>query len=94
MANGTCPLCDRPLVPGPSVNLHHWVPRTYKGREAAPLHRICHAKIHAVLTEQELRDWYHTPERLRAHPELAKFIRWVARKDPEFTDGHHRPQRR
>ena len=89
-----CPLCGRPLVPGPSVDLHHLVPRTYKGREAVPMHRICHAKIHAVLSERELRDHYHTPERLRKHPQIAAFLRWVVRKPPEFMDGHHAPKRR
>jgi len=83
-----CPLCGRPLVPGPSLNEHHLVPRTYGGRETVTMHRICHAKIHAVLTEQELRDHYHTVENLRAHPEIAAFLRWVSRKPPEFMDRH------
>ncbi|MBP2292070.1 HNH endonuclease [Azospirillum rugosum] len=83
-----CPLCGRPMVPGPSLNEHHLVPRTYGGRATVTMHRICHAKIHAVLSEQELRDRYHTVESLRAHPEIASFLRWVARKPPEFMDGH------
>jgi hypothetical protein len=89
-----CPLCGRPLVPGPSVNLHHLVPRTYRGREAVPMHRICHAKIHSVLSEKELRDHYHTPERLREHPEIRRFLGWVRRKPPEFMDRHHSARRR
>jgi 5-methylcytosine-specific restriction endonuclease McrA len=36
-----CPLCGRPLVADPSVDLHHLVPRTYKGRDTVPMHRIC-----------------------------------------------------
>jgi hypothetical protein len=83
-----CPLCGRPLVQGPSVNLHHLIPRTYKGTETVALHRICHSKIHSVLSEKELRDYYHTIERLRSRPEIARFIRWVARKPPTFTDRH------
>jgi len=88
-----CPLCDRPLIPGPSVNLHHLVPRRYRGRDAIAIHRVCHSKIHAVLSDRELRDVYHTFERLRTHPELAKFIRWLARKDPTFV-GRNAPTRR
>ncbi len=76
------------MVPGPSLNEHHLVPRTYGGRTTVTMHRICHAKIHAVLTEQDLRDHYHTVESLRTHSEIASFIRWVARKPPEFMDGH------
>lgn len=87
---GPCPLCDRPMVAGPSVNLHHLVPRRFKGREAITVHRICHDKIHAVLSEKDLRDRYHTVERLRAQPEIAAFRRWVAGKPPTFVDGHHR----
>lgn len=87
-----CPLCERPLVPGPSVNQHHLVPRRYRGRDAVPVHRICHAKIHAVLTDRALKDYFHTFERLRSHPEIAKFIRWVARKDPTFV-GRTEPPR-
>lgn len=83
-----CPLCRRPLVPGPSVNEHHLVPRTYKGTGTVRLHRICHGKIHAVLSERDQRDWYHTIDRLRAHPEIAAFVRWVRGKDPEFTSRH------
>lgn len=83
-----CPLCGRPLVPGPSVNEHHLTPRTHGGRETVTLHRICHDKIHAVLSEAELRDHFHSIERLRAHPDIAAFLRWVARKPPAFVDGH------
>jgi hypothetical protein len=45
-----------------------------------------------VLSEKELRDYWHTAERLRTHPELSRFVRWVARKPPEFT-GRHRAAR-
>ncbi|CAO3443904.1 HNH endonuclease [Azospirillum largimobile] len=89
-----CPLCGRPMVPGASLNEHHLVPRTYGGRDTVTMHRICHAKIHAVLTEQQLRDHYHEIEALRGHPDIAAFIRWVRRKPPEFTDGHATDRRR
>ena len=48
------------------------------------LHQICHNEIHATLTEAELARDYATIEALRAHPRLAKFIRWVAKRPPEF----------
>jgi hypothetical protein len=81
---GTCPLCGRRLVPGGSVNQHHLVPRSRKGRETIALHRICHAAIHAALSEKELERQYNTIERLRRHPRLARFIAWVRGKPPEF----------
>lgn len=82
------------MVAGPSVSLHHLVPRRFKGREAVTVHRICHDKVHAVLSERELRDRFHTVDRLREQPEIAAFRQWVARKPPEFVDGHHTVDRR
>jgi hypothetical protein len=78
-----CPLCGRVLG---SVNIdrHHLVPKTFKGKEQFAIHRICHRKIHSVLTERELFKTYHTWETLRAHPDIQTFIAWVARKPPEF----------
>jgi hypothetical protein len=76
------------MIAGPSLNEHHLIPRAYGGRDTVTLHRICHAKIHAVLSEQQLRDQYNDIASLRDHPDIALFIRWVARKPPEFIDGH------
>ena len=74
-----CPLCGRPLGTE-YVDRHHLVPRTYKGKEQFPIHRICHRKIHSVLTERELRDHYNTWEALLEHEDIRAFIAWVARK--------------
>jgi hypothetical protein len=79
-----CPLCGRKLVLGGSVNQHHLVPRSRNGRETIALHRICHAAIHAALSEKELERQYNTIEKLREHPGLSRFIAWVCRKPPEF----------
>lgn len=81
---GPCPICDRDLIAGKSVNEHHLIPRTFKGKETITLHKICHSKIHSVFTERELLHQFNTPERLRAHPEMEKFIKWVQKKEPEF----------
>jgi hypothetical protein len=81
---GDCPLCGRKLVPGSSVNQHHLVPRSRNGRKTVTLHRICHAAIHAALSEKELERQYNTIERLRDHPQLRRFVAWVRRKPPEF----------
>lgn len=81
---GVCPLCDRPLVPGASVDEHHLVPRSEGGVAKEQVHRICHRKIHATFSEKELARDYHDWRSLRAHPEIAAFVRWVANKPPEF----------
>jgi hypothetical protein len=90
---GPCPLCGRPLIPGPSVDAHHLVPRSQGGRATVTMHRVCHSKIHSLFTEQELRDSYDTLDKLRQHPEIAKFIRFVRKKDPEYR-GRNATSRR
>ena len=71
------------------MNRHHLIPasRGGKGLPTLTMHKICHSKIHAVLTEKELERYYHTIERLQAQEEIAKFIKWVSKKPPEFYDG-------
>ena len=81
-----CPLCSRVLVPGPSADEHHLVPKSRRGRDKFLVHRVCHTKIHATLREKELAENYNTWEALRAQPEIAAFIKWVAKKPPEYMD--------
>jgi hypothetical protein len=78
-----CPLCGRPLG---TVNIdrHHLVPKSLKGREQFPIHKICHRKIHATLSERELLRAYHTWEALKQHADIQAFIGWVANKPPGF----------
>lgn len=82
--DSNCPLCDRLMVPGPSVDDHHLIPVSLGGKEKFPIHRICHSKIHHTFNERELEKIYHTWKVLRSHPEIQKFIKWVSKKDPEF----------
>lgn len=95
MSDPLCPLCGRPIPPDVPQSQHHLVPRL-KGGKGGPtvlLHHICHKEIHATLSEADLARDYATPEALRAHPRLAKFILWVAKRPPEFlsrTTGRRR----
>jgi hypothetical protein len=64
-----------------------------KGGAAVLLHQICHNEIHATLTEAERARDFSTIPALRAHPRLAKFIAWVAKRPPDFhskTPGRRR----
>lgn len=87
---GPCPLCGRSLIAGSSINKHHVVPKSLGGREAVWIHRVCHAKIHSVFTERELKAHFHTFDRLAGHEEIAKFIRWVRKKAPTFVTRHRK----
>ncbi|MDA7428323.1 HNH endonuclease [Primorskyibacter aestuariivivens] len=81
-----CPLCGRPIPPHSKQSLHHLIPKL-KGGKGGPtvlLHQICHNEIHATLTEAELARDFNTPEALRRHPRLAKFIRWVSKRPADF----------
>jgi hypothetical protein len=91
-----CPLCDRPIPPGVPQSHHHLVPKL-KGGKGGPtvlMHQICHNEVHATLTEAELARDYATPEALRAHPRLAKFAAWVAKRPPAFHSRSPGPRRK
>jgi hypothetical protein len=81
-----CPICGRELIN--NVDDHHLIPRTFKGKETISLHRICHQKLHTVFTERELFKYYNTIERILENEDIQKFIKWVARKHPDFYDGN------
>ena len=83
-----CALCGRPL--GRRVERHHVVPRSEGGRDTAPVHPICHRAIHAAVPNRLLARAYPTLEALRGHEDIARFLRWVANKPPDF----HAPTRR
>ena len=93
-----CPLCLRPIPSHARQSVHHLVPKL-KGGAKGPtvlVHQICHNEIHAALTEAELAREYDTPEKLRGHPGLARFVAWVGGKDPAFhsrTVGNRRRSR-
>ena len=81
-----CALCRRVIPPDVAQSRHHLIPRLKggKGGETVLLHQICHNQIHLELSEAELARGYHTIDALRAHPGLAKFIRWIAKRPPDF----------
>ena len=85
-ADPVCALCGRPVPRDVAQSLHHLIPRS-KGGKGGPtvlLHHICHKEIHATLREAELARAFNTPEALRAHPRLARFIDWVRKRPPGF----------
>jgi 5-methylcytosine-specific restriction endonuclease McrA len=81
--DATCPLCGRPLG-SENIDRHHLIPKSFKGREQFAIHKVCHRKIHATLSEKELLRAYHTWEALQGHEDIRAFIAWVAGKPPAF----------
>jgi hypothetical protein len=88
-----CVLCQR-LVPPAQLDWHHLVPKLKGGRETAPMHRICHRQIHALFSEVELARNYATPDALLSHPEVRKFVDWVAAKPDPFNESVRRTKAR
>jgi hypothetical protein len=83
-----CWLCERPL--GRRTEWHHPVPKSRGGRETIAVHPICHRAIHAALGNAELARAGRTAQELRANPEIARFVKWISNKPPDF----HAPTRR
>lgn len=82
-----CPLCGRRIPPDVPQSQHHLIPKL-KGGKGGPtvlLHHQCHREIHATLSEADLARSYDTMDALRAHPRLAKFAAWIAKRPPEFA---------
>ncbi len=79
---------------GKSVDEHHLVPKSQGGRETRTMHRICHRKIHATLTEKELARSYNTWAQLQAHEDIAAFIIWVQKKPSDYYDNSVKAARR
>ena len=77
-----CWLCARPL--GRRVELHHPVPKSRGGRETVALHPICHRTLHATFSNAELARIGGGAKVLREHADMAKFLRWIAHKPPDF----------
>ncbi len=95
-----CELCRRQVG---ETTEHHLIPRSrhkvyLKRRDfdrsilnvTVALCHPCHKHIHAVLTEREMERAYRTLESLAAHPDVAKFVAWIAGK----PDGTAVPVRR
>ena len=76
-----CPLCERPIPKEVAQSVHHLIPKL-KGGKGGPtvlLHHICHKEIHATLSEKELAQHFFTIERLKEHPRLLRFIKWIVK---------------
>lgn len=84
----TCWLCGRAF--GKAIQWHHTVPKSKKGRDTVPVHPICHKTIHTLFTNAELARFGADRNSLMEQEELTRFVRWIAKKPPDF----HAPTRR
>ena len=54
-----------------------------------PVHPICHRALHATFTNVELARQAGEGQSPATHPDLHKFLQWIAGKPPDF----HAPTR-
>ncbi len=78
-----CWLCGRPT--GKTIVWHHPVPKSRGGRDVVPMHPICQQTLMTNFTNSELQRHGTDVDALLAHPDVRKFVDWVANKDPDFT---------
>lgn len=78
-----CWLCGRPT--GKTLVWHHPIPKSRGGRDTVPMHAICQNTLITNFTNSELERHGMNVEGLLADPTVAKFVAWVAKKDPDFN---------
>ena len=86
-----CWLCLRPL--GEQIDRYHPVPKSRGGRATVAVHPICRRTIESVFTNAELARSGGDREKLADHPEIVRFMSWVAEKAPDF-DAPTAPRRK
>lgn len=86
-----CWLCSRPL--GKTTIWHHPVPKSRGGRDVVPMHPMCQQTVITQFTNSELERYGMDAELLLAHPNIRKFVDWVAKKEPDFTATLAKKQR-
>ncbi|RLQ97247.1 HNH endonuclease [Falsibacillus albus] len=93
---GKCELCLREEV---AVTEHHLTPKEMGGAflPTAMLCIPCHKQIHALFTNEELAETMNSVEKLRANPQLWKFIKWIkkqpASRIPKMKKSNHRKRK-
>ena len=92
---GKCPICNRDMIKGASIDEHHFIPKSRGGRaeDKVMLHKVCHQKLHNTFTNKELEREFNTPEKCLEHDDIKKFVKWLKKKDPEFMDKNIRSKR-
>ena len=90
-----CLLCERPIPKNVPQSIHHLIPKS-KGGKHGPrvlLHHICHKQIHSIFSEKELASSYNEIGKIKEHPIMGKFLRWVSKRPPDFISRTLKPDK-
>ena len=87
----TCELCQRRIpverIDDPGVTQrHHLRPERRETSPTVELCRPCHDQIHALFTNEELRESFDTIEALRDADRLAGYLDWIRGTDKLTID--------
>ncbi len=76
-----CELCHRDIE---NYTIHHLIPKSREGHAGprAVLCRGCHRMVHRRFSNRQLADRYNTIEKIRAHPDMVRFLNWIRKLDP------------
>lgn len=90
----TCALCRRvvpdEVIDDPQVvQEHHLRPEERATSPTVMLCRPCHEQVHAVFTNEALREDYDTAEKLRGAKRLQEYLAWI--RGTEKLDIQVRP---
>jgi hypothetical protein len=97
-----CELCKRADT---ELTRHHLIPRARHGKgqirrnfdkaeltgRLAMLCRACHKFVHTVLSERQLANEYNTVSQLLLHPDIAKFVGWIAKRPAGLRVSSRKP---
>lgn len=78
-----CWLCGRPT--GSEIVWHHPIPKSRGGKDTVPMHPICQRTIITHFTNSQLERFGMDVDGLLADETIAKFVAWVAKKEPDFN---------
>lgn len=83
---GYCETCDRMAF----MSNHHLIPisraRLYTKKIKIPKAKLCkpcHAMVHIIFSNVQLETDYNTVAKLRGHPKVISFIKWVRANNPD-----------
>ncbi|MFQ3319546.1 MAG: 5-methylcytosine-specific restriction protein A [Natronomonas sp.] len=73
---GECAICRRhgPALP---TERHHLVPENRKQSPVIEVCTPCHKQLHALFTNEELREAFDTAEALRDADRMASYLSWI-----------------
>jgi uncharacterized protein YlaI len=72
-----CELCGRAV----ETTKHHLIPKNRRDSPIARLCSLCHEQVHAAFTHHELKQDFHTVDRLRDADRLQSFLAWIRKTD-------------